>query len=164
MNLYCGSYLPNWRINIPYYKSSSASIKGGGVIRDLSHEIDFISWIFGDIKIKYINSLKLSKLKIQSNDFANISGFCKNTYFNLVLNYFSKLNHRYFIIDCENESLYVDLINKKIEFHKIKNKKIRKWNFDRNKSYEIMHKSILNNDFKNICSFSQALKYLKIHG
>ena len=164
VNSYCGSYLPNWRINVPYNKSSSASPKGGGVLRDLSHEIDFLSWIFGNIKISNVNSFKLSKLKIQSKDFANISGFCKNTYFNLMLNYFSKISHRYLIIDCDDETLHVDLIKKNIKFYKVKSKKTLKWSYDRNKSYELMHRSILNYDFANLCSYNQATKYLKFNG
>lgn len=164
VNVYCGSYLPNWRSNVPYNKSSSASSKGGGVLRDLSHEIDFLSWIFGNIKITNVNSFKLSNLKIQSKDFANISGFCKKTYFNLMLNYFSKISHRYLIIDCDDETLHVDLIKKNIKFYRIKSKKTLNWSFDRNKSYELMHKSILNYDFSNLCSYHQGTKYLKING
>ena len=164
VNLYCGSYLPNWRKNIPYSKSSSASATGGGVIKDLSHEIDFLSWIFGDIKIKNIDSLKLSNLKIQSKDFANISGFCKKTYFNMMLNYFSRLDHRYLIIDCNNETIHVDLISKNIRIFKDKNARTISLKFHRNKSYELMHESILKNDFSNLCSYNQAIKYLKIYG
>ena len=46
----CGSYLPDWRKNKNYKKSvSSKKSLGGGVLLELSHEIDFINWFFGDL-------------------------------------------------------------------------------------------------------------------
>ena len=46
------SYLPNWRKNIDYKKSNSAKkIFGGGLLLELSHELDYIRWIFGNIKL-----------------------------------------------------------------------------------------------------------------
>ena len=42
---YVGQYLPEWRPSIDYRKSYSANIAlGGGALRDISHELVFISW------------------------------------------------------------------------------------------------------------------------
>ena len=50
-NITCRSYLPNWRKNTSYTKSNSAKKSyGGGVLLELSHEIDYINWIFDGIK------------------------------------------------------------------------------------------------------------------
>lgn len=44
----CGSYLPEWRPEQDYRKSASASMAlGGGVLLELSHEIDYANWFFG---------------------------------------------------------------------------------------------------------------------
>ena len=82
----------------------------------------------------------------------------------MMLNYFSRLDHRYLIIDCNKETIHVDLINKNIRFYKDKNAKTINLKFHRNKSYELMHESILKNDFSNLCSYNQAIKYLKLYG
>ena len=45
--IFCGSYLPNWRKNQNYqFCYSSKKKMGGGVLLDLSHEIDYLQWIF----------------------------------------------------------------------------------------------------------------------
>jgi len=47
-NLYAGSYLPDWRPSRDYRDTESASkAAGGGVLRDLSHELDLACWLLG---------------------------------------------------------------------------------------------------------------------
>jgi len=54
------SYLPNWRRNIDFRNSVSFSSNlGGGVLRELSHELDIVLNLFGfPIKICAVNTLK----------------------------------------------------------------------------------------------------------
>ena len=43
-----GQYLPNWRKDVDYKQTVSAKKSlGGGVLLELSHEIDYLSWLFG---------------------------------------------------------------------------------------------------------------------
>ncbi len=45
-----GSYLPNWRPGTDYKNGVSAQkTLGGGVLLELSHEIDYLVWLFGDV-------------------------------------------------------------------------------------------------------------------
>ena len=45
-----GQYLPSWRPESDYRNGVSAKQElGGGVLLELSHELDYLQWIFGDI-------------------------------------------------------------------------------------------------------------------
>jgi predicted dehydrogenase len=45
-----GQYLPYWRPGTDYRKGVSAKKSlGGGVLLELSHELDYLAWIFGDV-------------------------------------------------------------------------------------------------------------------
>lgn len=74
-----GQYLPLWRTEKNYQDSVSAQRKlGGGVLLELSHEIDYLSWIFGEVEWVYSVISKYSNLEIDVEDCAYIlMGFKK---------------------------------------------------------------------------------------
>jgi predicted dehydrogenase len=47
--IYCGQFLPDWRPARDHRETySSDRAMGGGVLHDLSHELDYATWLFGD--------------------------------------------------------------------------------------------------------------------
>jgi predicted dehydrogenase len=67
-NIEVGQYLPNWRVG-DYRKTVSAkSNLGGGVLFELSHEIDYMRWIFGNPEWVQASLLKQSNLAIDVED------------------------------------------------------------------------------------------------
>jgi len=74
-----GQYLPDWRPELDYRLSvSSQKNLGGGALLELSHEIDYLLWIFG--KVDWVNAhvSKQSDLEIDVEDSAQvILGFKK---------------------------------------------------------------------------------------
>jgi len=64
-----GQYLPSWRPDSDYRKDVSANaVLGGGVLLELSHEIDYMRWLFGDIEWVTATQLKQSNLEIDVED------------------------------------------------------------------------------------------------
>ena len=73
-NVIFGNFLPYMRTNKDYKKVYASKKKeGGGVLLDSIHEFDYIRWILGDFKIINIFGQRLSNLKIDVEDFANIN-------------------------------------------------------------------------------------------
>lgn len=76
-----GQYLPSWRSEVDYRNSVSAKGElGGGVLLELSHEIDYLRWIFGDVDWVQASISRQSDLQIDVEDSAHlILGFnCKS--------------------------------------------------------------------------------------
>jgi predicted dehydrogenase len=68
-----GQYLPDWRPNKDFRKTVSANKRlGGGVLLELSHEIDYLRWIFGDIVWVRATLGKQSSLEIDVEDSAHL--------------------------------------------------------------------------------------------
>ena len=69
-----GQYLPDWRTGRDYRTTASArGESGGGVLRELSHEIDYLRWIFGDIGWVSAWCGKQSDLEIDVEDTAHLT-------------------------------------------------------------------------------------------
>lgn len=67
-----GQYLPNWRKK-DYRKTVSAQkILGGGVLLELSHELDYLRWIFGEVESVQAQLSRQSQLDIDVEDTAHI--------------------------------------------------------------------------------------------
>jgi predicted dehydrogenase len=68
-----GQYLPDWRPGSDYRKGYSAQLEqGGGVILDLSHELDYILWLFGPVRNVSSMMAKVGNLEIDVEDTADI--------------------------------------------------------------------------------------------
>ena len=160
----CNSYLPDWRGNKFYKNSSSAKKKlGGGVILDLSHELDFARLLFGEISIKFIQKGKFSNLLINTEDLLKLYGKIKKTNISIDLNYFSKIKKRTIFIDGENFSIFADLINNKIEIKNKNSHQIKKFpKFKMEDTYIKQHKLILSNSTKDVCNYTFAMQTMKL--
>jgi predicted dehydrogenase len=110
VNVYCGSYLPEWRSKKDFKKSySSIPELGGGVHLDLIHEIDLCYWLFG-LPLK-INSILQSKssLGINSIDYANYVLEYENFCASIILNYYRRDYKREVEIVTNEKSIKLDL-------------------------------------------------------
>lgn len=68
-----GQYLPDWHPWEDYRTMYSAHQSlGGGIILDAIHELDYISWLLGDVAQVFSFSDKLSDLDIDTEDVAEI--------------------------------------------------------------------------------------------
>jgi predicted dehydrogenase len=68
-----GQYLPDWHPWEDYRKSGSARKEsGGGVILDLIHELDYLTWLNGDVSEVACMADTVSSLEIETEDVAGM--------------------------------------------------------------------------------------------
>lgn len=76
-----GQFLPLWRPGSDYRKNVSAhAALGGGALLELSHEIDYLRWLFGEVEWVSAIQRKQSNLEIDVEDTAHlVLGFARET-------------------------------------------------------------------------------------
>ncbi len=113
------SYLPFWRLADDYLKSYSANTNmGGGVILDLSHELDYVSYLFDGTKGISGNFGRVSEITVDAEDYADMlltTGFCP---VNIHIDFLSHFNQRYIQIDFNDLTIVADLLNAEIKEYK----------------------------------------------
>lgn len=159
----CSSYLPSWRPETDYRKSYSASKKeGGGVLLDLSHEIDYTQWLFGTVETILSYQSKISDLEIDSDDLVIAMGKTdKQIIFSISLDYISKISMRELTIHTNDKTIKADLIRNTLQIGTKKGEieTLAFENFDRNEMFRQMHLSALGNK-ENLSTFSEGLEVM----
>ena len=166
-----GSYLPDWHPNEDYRKSySSRKTLGGGAVLTCIHEIDYLRWLFGDVKEVSAISGKFSDLKIDSEDLASISlRFKNNIIAHVHLDFFQRPAERNCKIVGTNGTLFCDFNKNIISLYKPNEKKWKKIinlkNYNINDMYVGEMKQLLKcvkTQKKSVNDIKQGLETLKI--
>lgn len=116
LNVYCGSYLPDWRPGKDFRTIYSANAAmGGGVHLDLFHELDYITWLFGMPNKSKSVLRNISSLEIDAVDYANYVLEYDSFTASVILNYYRKKPKREIEIVLEEDTWTVDLIKNEIK-------------------------------------------------
>ena len=155
-NFYVGQHLPTWRPDTDYRRSSSAQdTSGGGVLRDLSHELDLAQHLFGDWQRLTAIGGKFSNLEITTDDTFSILISATNC--NVVsvhLNYLDQIKQRDITINGNNGTISVDLVGNCAKFNDLE----VKFSVSADDSYTAQHLAVIANDSQDICTLGDALK------
>lgn len=175
-----GQYLPDWRKNKNYKHGVSAQKKlGGGVLLELSHEIDYATWLFGFPKKIIGLTKKLSNLKIDVEDTANIIMDYPDKTIQISLDFLQTVAKMEIKIVFDNATIYADLIDQKLKVYdkKFPNGKVIKFSRFKNrneiylKQFDFLfYKSFKNykpkynstKKFNNFSDYKSATKVLNI--
>ncbi len=157
------SYLPSWRKNISHRKNySSNKSQGGGIVLDLSHELDIIGSLINKYKIIYANVQKKTKLTFNTEDSLKLYLQSKEINVSIDLKYFSRNEVRLILIDGKNFSITVDLFKGVFIFFDNKKKYLIKKKYNQYYTILKMHEAIIKNKNKiNLCTYSEAKKVLQ---
>ncbi len=111
--VYVGQYLPDWRPGTDYRRSYSSRVsQGGGVLRDLSHELDYVRWLFGEWTRLAALGGRLSDLEIETDDLYGIllqTERCPVV--TVQMNYLDRVGRRQVVVNTAAQTFTVDLIS-----------------------------------------------------
>jgi predicted dehydrogenase len=153
--MYVGQYLPSWRPEVDYRVSYSAKKEeGGGVLRDLSHELDLLNFLFGEWRELIACTGKKSSLEINSEDSINVLGVMKNeASFQISMNYTDRIAQRFIIVVTDSETFHIDLVKNTFK-SSVRNENVI---ITRDISYIKMHQGICENS-EYLCDFNAGLQ------
>ena len=161
MQVYVGQYLPEWRPQQDYRNSYSVSrVQGGGVLRDLSHELDYLNWLFGPWQSLTALGGHYSSLAGDSDDvFCLILKMERCPAVSLQMNYLDRSGRREILINTDQHSYRLDLV--KQEFSQDQ-EPVTSFMLERDETYRIQHRDILENQGELCCSLSEGLEVMRM--
>lgn len=170
-----GQYLPTWREHIDYRKSVSAKKSlGGGILLEISHEIDYLIWLIGDFKWVSAWTGKLSDLEVDVEDTAKITcGFNRHSNIKKVvgtisLDFIRQDRARYCEVIGTKGTIKLDAVDNKIFLKDVNNEEwnqIYKSNESRDDSYRNQLSYFLDSiryEKFNTDSFDNSIKVLEV--
>jgi predicted dehydrogenase len=157
-HVYVGAYLPLWRPDSDYRQSYSAKRKeGGGVLRDLSHELDYVLWLFGHWQRLTAHGGHFSKLEIDTEDaFCLIMETECCPLVTIHLNYLDRVPRREIIVNTNRHTCRVDLIKNKITFDGVEESAT----VDRDGTYRVEHQAMLGGNIEDLCTVKEGMETL----
>lgn len=157
---YVGQYLPTWRPHTDYRQSYSAKKwQGGGVLRDLSHELDYSVWFCGNVLRLTALGGKYSPLEIDSDDIFSILLECTHCpIVNLQLNYLDRQSRREIIIHTSTQSIFIDLLKGQLSVNGELKLNIPD---AKTKAYYRQHEALLQKEFSTCCDLTEGLTLMK---
>ncbi|SPT69508.1 Uncharacterised protein [Anaerobiospirillum thomasii] len=154
--LHVGQYLPTWRERDYRYIYSSKKSMGGGVLRDLSHELDLAYYLFGNVKTCVSNIGRFSDLQIDSEDSVDVlSVHEKCAMVSVHLDYTDNIKKRYISLQCDRLSIEADFINNTLSVDNMV-EPLRPCD-----TYTLQDEAIITRSTDVACSYAQGLEIMK---
>jgi len=165
-----GEYLPGWHPWEDYRKSYAADQDmGGGVVLTLSHPLDYLRWIFGEVKELFAVTGKFSDLEIKSEDTAEVLlTFTNNVVGGLHLDYYQQPKKHDLSIICSNGTVNWEYKTSRVLIEKASGEVVemdQPDNYERNQMYlaEMQHfLDICKKGVQPICGYSDGKKSLEL--
>jgi predicted dehydrogenase len=110
--VHVGQDLRQWRAGRPVEQTYSTSkSKGGGALRDLSHELDYLTWLFGPWRSVCATGGRVGDLPGDADDcWGILLSFESGAMVTLALDYFCRQPVRTITVNTTSDTIQVDLV------------------------------------------------------
>ena len=160
---YAGQYLPDWRPGRDYRNSYSSSRRaGGGVLRDLSHELDALSWILGRWKAVAATGGHLGSLEIDCEDtVVAVLELERCPAVSLQLNYLDRIGQRQLLVNTDRQSFALDLVGGSLRWGP-GGEEAEEVGVARDVTYRRQHSAALAGPHDDLCTIGEAQEVLRL--
>lgn len=157
---YVGKYLPEWRARSDYRAAYSArKNSGGGVLRDLSHELDYLNWMLGGWESVTAIGGHFSHLEIDSDDvFCLMLAMRRCPMVTVQMNYLDRVSRREVLVNTDARTIKMDLISGTLEI----DEKKETHDVDRDFTYREEHMAVLHKNFDRLASLEEGLEIMRL--
>lgn len=171
VNVFWGEYLPEWHPWEEYQLAYSARRDlGGGVVLTLSHPIDYLRWLFGDVDAVTAEIGNSRTLDIDVEDAADFNlEFGSGVQASVHLDYLQSPKRHWMDIQGEHGTLHWDFADAAVHWRKSSSKDERRSQeehaFERNEMFlqEMAHFiDLIRKDGIPICSVEDGLRALEV--
>ena len=138
---YAGQALDTWRPGrSPESQYSGSRERGGGVLRDLSHEIDYLHWLFGSCLGLFAAGGRIANVTADSDDaWGVVAHYEKAPLVTLQLNYLDTRSRRRVVINSSIGTIEIDLIASTL----VRDGSVQEFATERDTTYLLMHQAML---------------------
>ncbi|MCG7552488.1 Gfo/Idh/MocA family oxidoreductase [Pseudoalteromonas piscicida] len=171
INISVGQFLPDWRPS-KNYKTTVSAVKalGGGALRELSHELDYLLALFNVSNIEFSAQLvRHSILAMDCENEANIFGGlslrsqAEKVSFSIHLDMLKRFPSRYLYIEGAKGSLTWDLIRQKVTYNscgeELKEIDVRE---DSNQPYVKLIQTLISQSANSVTSKQALLRSVQV--
>jgi predicted dehydrogenase len=160
MQIYCGQYLPDWRPHADYRQSYSADLaRDGGVLRDLSHELDYLLLLGGAWRRVAALGGRFGPLDINSDDcWAMLLELARCPAATVQVNYLDRPGRRALVLHTASHTYGADFGRATLE----RDGQARKFKFERDDMYIAQHRAMLSGDGSRLCSLAEGEKLMQL--
>ena len=158
--IYCGQDLNSWRLGRALSQSYSTSrAQGGGVLRDLSHELDYATWLFGPwLRLAALGG-HIGPLPMDADD---VWGVLLQTLscplLTLQVDYYHRPATRRVVVNTAKMSYLLDLVAGTLS----RNGEAQSWSVGRDLTYRAQHEAILSGVPSVACTLDECLQVMDI--
>jgi predicted dehydrogenase len=150
------SFLPEWRPGRdPRETASGSRARGGGVLRDLSHELDLMLWLFGEPRQATALGGNLGELGIDAETaVCAVLGLERAPLATLRLSYLDRLPERRVRVTTASDTLEADLLSGECR----SSSGGERYEIDWTKTYADLHLAMLGPDRDAVCGLGEGLR------